>query len=79
MHDFSYFMFFVVYVCFPYLVYVPELHAFDYRYNLGSLDYSFKFSKENTENNFNYKKYDKKNGPVILNSPDVKDNTVFMT
>ena len=40
MYDFSYFMFFVRYVCFPYLVFVPGLHSFDNRYNLGSLDYS---------------------------------------
>ena len=41
MYDFSYFMFFVVYVYFPCLVFVPGLHSFDYRYNIGSLDYSF--------------------------------------
>ena len=40
-YDFSYFMFFVVYVCFLCLVFVPRLHSFDYRYNLGSLDYFF--------------------------------------
>ena len=33
-------MFFVVYVCFPCLVFVPALHSFDYRYNFGSLHYS---------------------------------------
>ena len=43
MYDFSYFMFFVVYVCFPCLAFVPGLHSFDYRYNLGSLDYSFSY------------------------------------
>ena len=37
MYDFSCFMFFVVYVCFPCLVNVPWLHSFDYRYNLGPL------------------------------------------
>ena len=42
MYDFSYFMFFVVYVCFPYLVFVPGLHSINYRYNFGSLDYSLK-------------------------------------
>ena len=40
MYGFSYFMFFVVYVYFPCLVFDPELHSFDYPYNLGSLDYS---------------------------------------
>ena len=40
MYDFGYFKFFVLYVCFPCLVFVPALHSFDYRYNLGSLDYS---------------------------------------
>ena len=44
MHDFSYFMFFVVYVCFSCLVFVPVLYSFDYRYNLGSLDYSLKYN-----------------------------------
>ena len=34
-------MFFVVYVCFPRLVFVPGLHSFDYRYNHGSLDYFY--------------------------------------
>ena len=41
MYGFSYFVFFVIDVCFPCLVFVPGLHQFDYRYNLGSLDYSF--------------------------------------
>ena len=50
MYDFSYFMFFVVYVCFPCLVFVPGLHSFDYRYNLGSLDYSYNFL-----NNFEFR------------------------
>ena len=40
MYDFNYFMFFVVCVCFPCLVFVRGLRSFDYRYNLGSLDYS---------------------------------------
>ena len=39
LYDFSYF---VVYVCFPCLVCVPGLHSFDYRYSLGSLEYSWK-------------------------------------
>ena len=39
-YDLSYFMFFVVFDCFPCLVFVPGLHRFDYRYNLGFLDYS---------------------------------------
>ena len=42
MYNFSYFMSFVVYVCFPCLVCVPGLHSFDYRYKLGSLDQSLK-------------------------------------
>ena len=29
-----------VLLCFPCLVFVTGLHSFDYRYNLGSLDYS---------------------------------------
>ena len=40
MYDFIYYMFFVVYVCFPCLVFVPGIHSFDYRYTIGSLDYS---------------------------------------
>ena len=47
LYDFSYFMFFVVHVCFPCLVFVPGLHSYDYRYNLGSLDYSFYDNKKN--------------------------------
>ena len=34
------FMFFVMCVCFPCLVFVPGVHSVDYRYSLGSLDYS---------------------------------------
>ena len=36
-------MFFVVFVCFPCLVFVPGLHSFDFRWNHGSLDYALKF------------------------------------
>ena len=32
MYDYSYLMFFVVYVSFPCLVFVPGLHSFDYCY-----------------------------------------------
>ena len=38
MYGFSYSMFFVVYVCFPCLVFVSGLHSFDYLYSIGSLD-----------------------------------------
>ena len=34
MYDFSYIMFFDVYVCFPCLVFVPGLHSLDYRITL---------------------------------------------
>ena len=37
---FGYFMFFVVCVCSPSLDFILGLHAFDCRYNFGSLDYS---------------------------------------
>ena len=39
--DINTFMFFVVYVCFPSLVFVPGLHPFDYRHYIHSLDYSY--------------------------------------
>ena len=39
----GYFMFFVVCVCFPYLLIVPGLHSFDFRQNLCPLDYSYIF------------------------------------
>ena len=40
MYNFSYFLIFVVYACFPCLVFVPGLHSFGCRFNLGSLGYS---------------------------------------
>ena len=56
MYDFSYSMFFVVYDCFPCLIFVPGLHSLDFRYNLGSIDYSLYwicFSEVNgNENDF---------------------------
>ena len=42
MYDFRYFVFFVLYVCFPCPVFVPGLHSFDYCHNIGSLDYPLK-------------------------------------
>ena len=40
MYYFSYFMFSVVFACFPCLVFVPGLHSVDFHQNLNSLYYS---------------------------------------
>ena len=48
---FSYFMFLAVFVYFPCLVFVPELHSFDFRYNFNALDYTWTFTFKTNQAN----------------------------